>query len=268
MQAIFYYSFMQKALLVGAILGLIMPCVGVTVVLKRFSMIGDALAHCSLAGVTIGLLCGFNPVLGASLACVFSALSIEGIRKHLPAYAELAIAILMSGGVGIAGLLSSRLSSGASINSFLFGSIVTISDAELYSVIVLSLLVLLVYLLLYKELFYLSLDEQSARLAGVPVKLVNTVFTVLTALTVALAARTVGSLIVSSVMVIPVACAMRVARSYRQTVLFSSLFGLLFVLAGLTLSYYRDLKPGATIVLIAVAVLTLLLLTGPKQRRA
>ncbi len=251
---------MQKALLVAAILGVIMPCIGVTVVLKRLSMIGDALAHCSLAGVAIGILSGFNPVLGASVACVIAALSVEEIRKRLPAYSELSIAILMSGGIGIAGLLSSRIKSGVSFNSFLFGSIVAITDGELISIIALSAIVLLIYFLLYKELFYMALDENSARLAGVPIKLVNAIFTVLTALTVALASRTVGSLIVSSVMIIPVASAMRIARSYKQTVLYSMLFGLISVLAGLIISFYLDLKPGATIVLISVAILSLLLL--------
>ena len=265
MPFILHYVFMQKALLVGIALGIILPCIGVTVVLKRLSMIGDALAHASLAGVAIGLLTGFNPILGAALACVFSALSMEGVRKRFPAYSELSIAIIMSGAIGLAGLLSTYVKSGVNFNSFLFGSIVAITDLELYLVLLVSAFVLIAYIMLYHELFYVALDEVSSRLAGVPVRLVNLSFTVLTALSVALAARTVGTLIVSSVMVIPVACAMQIARSYKQTIFYAIAFSLSFILIGLTLSYYVDLKPGSTIVLLGVLTLIGLTLLRPRR---
>lgn len=122
---------------------------------------------------------------------------------------------MLSAGVGLAGVLSGFTKNAANFNSFLFGSIVAISDAELYSVAAVSLLVLLASVLLYKELFSIALDERAARLSGVPVNVVSTIFTMLTAVTVAIAARTVGALIVSSMMVLPVACAMQLARSYR-----------------------------------------------------
>ncbi|MDO5732673.1 MAG: metal ABC transporter permease [Eubacteriales bacterium] len=261
MLSIFRYDFMQKALIVAAVLGIIMPCIGVTVVLRRLSMIGDALAHASLAGVALGLLFNFNPVFGATLACIIAALSIERIRQRVPEYAEISITVILSAGIGIAGVLSSWIPSANTMNSFLFGSIVAISWGEVWSILAVSLFVLIVYLFLYKELFYLSLDEESARLAAVPVRSVNAIFTILTALTVALASRTVGSLIVASIMVIPVACSLRLARSYFQTLLYSIFFGLAFVLGGLILSYYFQVKPGATIVLIAVLCLSLILVT-------
>jgi zinc transport system permease protein len=117
----------------------------------------------------------------------------------------------------------------------------------------------LAFALLYKELFFIAMDERAARLSGIPVKSIDFVFTILTAVTVSIAARTVGALIVSSLMVLPVACAMQLAKSYRQTVLTSVLFGLVFTIGGLFLSYYVGLKPGGTIVLIGVAILVLLL---------
>ena len=215
--SIFEYPFMQRAFLVGILLALIIPCVGIVIVLKRLSTIGDALSHTSLAGVAAGLLFNINPVLGATAACVAAAFGIEAIRKKLPRYAEMSIAIILSAGVGLAGVLSGFVRSAASFNSFLFGSIVAISDGELYTVAVVSGIIVLAFLFLYKELFYLALDERAARMSGIPVGIINSVFTVLIAVTVSIAARTVGALIVSSMMVVPVACGMQLGRSYKQT---------------------------------------------------
>lgn len=256
------YDFMLRAFTAGILLAVIVPLVGVTVVLKRLSMIGDALAHTSLAGVSAGLLIGFNPIAGAVVASILAALGIEAIRKKIPKYSELSVAIIMSAGIGLAGVLSGSVSGAGKLNSFLFGSIVSVDNFELGLVTVTSILVLLSFLILYKELFYVAFDERSARLAGVKVGFVNTVFTILTAITVSVSVRTVGALIVSSLMVIPVTCAMRLAKSYRQTVIFSVLFALGFTLSGLLISFYLDLRPGATIVLTGCIVLTLLLVLG------
>ena len=257
---IFTYSFMQRAFITGILLSLIIPSIGLVIVLQRLSRIGDALSHTSLAGVAGGLLIGINPVLGATVACIAAAFGIEAIRKKIPRYAEMSIAIIMSAGVGLAGVLSGFVKSASSFNSFLFGSIVAISNGELWIVVGVAISILLVFLLFYRELFYISLDERSARLSGVPTSLVNSLFTILTAVTVSIASRTVGALIVSSMMVIPVACAMQVARSYKQTLIYSICFAEAFTITGLFLSFYFGLKPGGTIVLIGVIVLVLLFL--------
>lgn len=170
---------------------------------------------------------------------------------------------MMSTGVGLAGVLSGFVGNAANFNSFLFGSIVAISDLELYLVTGVSLAVLLTFLLLYKELFYIALDERSARLAGIPVSAVNFIFTILTAITVAVAARTVGALIVSSMMVIPTACAMQLGKNYWQTLLYAIGFDVLFMIIGLFCAYYLGLKPGGTIVLVGV-ILLILILTAKK----
>lgn len=255
---IFEYEFMRRAFLVGLLLAMIIPCIGVVVVLKRLSMISDALSHSSLAGVAAGLVLGINPIVGAVLTCIVSALAIEGIRRKIPRYSEMSIAIVMSAGIGVAGILSGFVVNAANFNSFLFGSIVAISDFELYLVLGISVFVLLFFFLLYRELFFVAFDERGARLAGIPVNWVNFIFTVLTAMTVSAAARTVGALVVSSLMILPVACAMQFGRSYGQTVLFSILFGLFFTAVGLTVSYYGGLKPGGTIVLTGVFSLCLI----------
>lgn len=266
---ILQYDFMRRAFLVGILLAVIVPCVGVVVVLKRLSMIGDALSHTSLAGVAAGLLLGVNPILGAVVMTTGAALSIEFIRKKLPRYQEMSIAVIMSAGIGLAGVLSGFVSGSANFNSFLFGSIVAIDDFELWMVVAISCLVMACFLLFYRELFFLALDERAARLAGVPVGVVNFAFTILTAVTVSVAARTVGALIVSSMMVIPVACAMRFAKSYRQMVLYSVGFALLFMVAGLYAAFYLGLRPGGTVVLTGVVCLVLILALGgrPVKKR-
>lgn len=254
------YTFMQRAFLTGLLLAVITPLIGMTIVLKRMSMIGDALSHASLAGVALGLILGVNPVAGGMCVCVAAALTMEGIRKKLPRYAEMSTAIVMSAGIGLAGVLSGAGDSGANLNSFLFGSIVSISREEMLFVCGTSLLVLLAVMLLYKELFYIGFDENAARISGVPVRRVNFVFTVLTALTVSIAARTVGALIVSSMLVIPVACGMQLGQSYKTALIGGVAIAVGTTAAGLTLAYYTGLKPGGTIVLLEVGCFVLILL--------
>ena len=264
---ILQYGFMQRAFLVGILLAVIIPCIGVIVVFKRLSLIGDALSHTSLAGVALGLIIGINPIIGAMAVSLVAAFSIEAIRKKIPRYSELSIAIVLSVGVGLAGVLSGFVKNAANFNSFLFGSIVAISDFETALVVGISILVFLAFIFLYKELFYIAFDEQAAELSGVPVRLVNTIFTILTAVTVSVASRTVGALIVSSLMVVPVATAMVMARSYKQTVIWSVIYAVAATIIGLFVSYYAEIKPGGTIVLTAVALFLLALVTKWIHRR-
>ncbi len=255
-----WLPFHTYSLLAGALLALIIPCVGVIIVLKRLSMMGDTLAHSSLAGVAMGLLLGWNPTLGAMLMCIVGALSIEWIRKQFPQYEDISLAIVMSTSIGLAGVLSGFVPNMADFNNFLFGSIITLGGEDIWIIVAIGVAVLTTFLLLYRELFYIAFDERGARLAGIPVARVNFIFTILTAVTVAVASRMVGALIVSSMLVIPVACAMQWAKSYFQTVLLAVAFALFFMTAGLLLSFVvPNLKPGGTIVLIGVAVLVLTL---------
>jgi zinc transport system permease protein len=222
-------------------------------------MIGDSLSHNSLAGVAAGLAFGLNPVFGAMIFSVIAAFGIERIRKSFPKYSEIAIAVIMSTGIGLAGVLSGFVKNSASFSSFLFGSIVAITDFELYMVIGLSIVVLLAVILLYKELFYITFDEESARLAGIPVRAVNFMFTLLTAVTISIAARTVGTLVISSLMILPVAASMQIAKSYKQTVVFAVVFSIMFTVSGLYISYYANFKPGGTIVIVGVISLVSIL---------
>lgn len=252
MANILQYDFMQRALLVGGALGIIVPLIGVIVTLKRLSMIGDALSHSSLAGVSMGLAFGFNPVLGAVIATLFASYGIESVRKRLPQYQEMSIAIILSLSIGLAGIFSGFIKNASGFNSFLFGSIVAISDMELYLVLFSSIVIFICLLLFRKELFLIALDERTAYLLGVPVARVNLIFTILTAITVALASRTVGTLIISSIMVIPVASSMMIAKSYKETCIFSVIYALTAIFIGLVSSFYLDFKPGATIVMCSI----------------
>lgn len=249
------YVFMQKAFIIGIFVAVTAPSIGLIIVLRRLSMIGDSLSHNSLAGVEFGLIAGINPLLGAALFSVAAALGIEKLRKEYPKYSEISIAIILSLGVGLAGILSGFVKNGVSITDFLFGSIITISDFELYMVVILSVVVIFALAMLSKELFYITFDEEAARLSGVPVRRINYIFIVLTAVTIAVSSKIVGVLVISSLMVLPSASAIQLSKSYRQTTILSVVFGLAAVLTGLTLSYYLNLVPGGTIVMVSVILL-------------
>lgn len=261
---IFQHDFLRNAFLVGTLLGVLIPCIGLTVVLKRLSMIGETLAHTSLAGVTLGLLLGYNPTLCATIYCVLAAFGIEFLRKRYAQYAELAIALVLSIGIGLTGVLSSFVTNAANFQSFLFGSIITTTPFEIRLVVILSAVVFGLFLLFYRELFYIAFDEQAARLAGLPVGTINSLFTLLTAITISVAARTVGALIVSSLLVIPAAAAMQLRTSYRRTLCFAVLFSVVTMNVGLFISYLTETQPGGTIVLLQSALLILMMICRRK----
>jgi zinc transport system permease protein len=265
---IFTYDFMRRAFIVAAVIGIIAPCIGAPIVLKRLSAIGDATSHSALAGIAAGLVFGINPILGAVVFSVFAVLGIELLRKAFGKYSEIATVVVMSAGIGLTAVLSGFVSNGsANLNSFLFGSIVAISDFEMYLTIGLGAVVIIVSFLLYRELFFVTFDEESAKLAGVNTGAVNLVLMLLTAVTVSVASRIVGALMISSLLVIPVAAAMTVAKSYKQTVWLSVVFAELFTISGLFISYYLDLRPGGTIVLLGVAILIILTIVLRGRRR-
>ena len=258
--------FMQRAFLAGCILGVAIPLIGVVVVFKRLSMMGDALSHTSLAGVAGGLIAGIDPVAGAMVACLGAAGVIEVIRQRFAGHAELAIAVVMSCGVGLAGVLVSFAPSVTGFQSYLFGSIVAIGDDDLVQVSIVGVVVMVACLLLHKQLFAVALDERVSRITGINVRLVNALFAIVCALAVSVGSRTVGALVVSSMMVVPVTCALQISRSWKGVCIASSCVGLLMTAVGLVLSYEIGLKPGGTIVLVGIALLAVLLATKRIRR--
>jgi len=253
---VFQYHFMQRALAAGVVVGVICPLIGIFLVLRRLSLIGDALSHISLAGVAAGLVAHINATLCAMIFAVSGTLGIEYFRKHYSKYAELAIALTMSGGMGLAVILISLgKGSTAAILSYLFGSIVAVTQMDLYLIMIVGAIVILSIAILYKLLFYISFDEEGAKLAGIPVNAINVYFTLLTAVTVAVSMRIVGALLVSSLMSIPVAISLQLAQSFRTAILTSVGAALISVLCGLIISYYLSLAPGGTIIIFSLLML-------------
>lgn len=255
----FAYAFMRRALVVGLLLGLIIPLMGVVVINRRTATIGDALAHTSLAGIGLSLMAGFAPLLGAVLMTLLGAFSIEFLRRKFSKNGDLATAMVLSVGVGLASLFSDFAPVGANLESYLFGSIMATSDLELGLVFILSLLVVGSFFFFYYPLLFISMDPVGASISGLPARWIDSFFTVLLALTISLSAKTIGILMVSSLLILPVASAMLFCRSYRKTCLWAVAFGLLLVISGLLLSYYFSLKPGGAIVLMGVGVFVLCL---------
>ena len=261
MLEILQYNFMQKAFVIGFVVAIICPLVGLFIALRRMSLIADALSHISLAGVAAGLISGSNPIIGASLFAVGGGIIIESLRQRYRHYSELAIAIMLSAGVALAAvLLGIGNGLNANVLTYLFGSIVVNSSTDVIVVLTAGLTVLLLITSLFKELYLISFDEEAAQIYGLPVKTINIIFTVVTALTIALTMRIVGILMVSSLMIIPVATALQLAKSFKGALTLSIIFGNISVLVGLILSFYLNLPPGGTIILLAIAILISVLL--------
>ncbi|MFE8695415.1 metal ABC transporter permease [Cytobacillus sp. FJAT-53684] len=263
---ILQYEFLQNAFLTGIIIGIIAPLIGVFIVVRRLSLIADALSHVTLAGIAASLFLekkfmvfsGLNPMYMGMLFSVTGSLFIEKLRAVYKHYQELAIPIILSGGIGLGAIFIS-LADGFNTDlfSYLFGSVSAVSRIDLWIILVISILVIVLIILLYKELFLLSFDEEHAKASGIAAKSVHFVFIVMVALVIAASMRIVGILLVSSLMTLPVAASIRIAKGFKQTIFYSVLFGETSILGGLTLSYYLDLAPGGTIVMIAVLILIL-----------
>ena len=264
---LFNYAFMVRALWVGLLVSVTAPLIGQTIVLRRMSMVGDAVAHTTLAGVALGLILGIDPLVTALVTSVIGVIIVDVLRTRLPHYAEVSIAILMSLGIGLAGTLSSFVRDTNRFSSFLFGSIVAISQQEVVLITGVVIIVIAVYLMFYKEIFAVTFDENMAAFAGMPVKLINFVTMLLLGVTLSMAAKTVGSLILSSLLVLPVASALQIAKSYRTTLLWAMAFSVMTMLGGLVMSFYFGLKPGGAVVLLAVALYVLLLPMARRNRR-
>jgi zinc transport system permease protein len=260
------YEFLQNAFLTGMIIGIIAPLLGVFIVVRRLSLIADALSHVTLAGIAASLLLekkfmifsGLNPLYMGMAFSVGGSLFIEKLRTVYKHYQELAIPIILSGGIGL-GVIFISLADGFNTDlfSYLFGSVSAVSRADLWTILIISIMVIALVVLLYKELFLLSFDEEYARATGIAAKTLHFIFIIMVALVIAASMRIVGILLVSSLMTLPVAASIRFAKGFKQTIFFSILFGEVSVLGGLFLSYYLDLAPGGTIVMIAVLILVL-----------
>lgn len=254
------YSFMQNALMAGVLISILCPSVGVFLVLKRYSMMGDTLSHASFAGIALGLILGFNPVICAFIFTSICGLLIEYLRNYYSKYAELAMSIVLTLSVGIAIILISTGKSGANVNSFLFGSILTVTKSDLYIIALLSVVCYIMLITLYNKLLYITFDEQGAYVSGVKVRLINYLFTLLVGATISVSIRVMGILVISSMIVIPVATALQLNKGFKSTLIYSIIFGFTDILLGLISSYYINSAPGGTIAVTSVIILLLVLI--------
>ncbi|KAA1398007.1 metal ABC transporter permease [Aeromicrobium ginsengisoli] len=262
------YEFMQRALIAAVFTGLAAPAIGTFLVQRRLALLGDGIGHVALTGVALGLLTGFAPVLTAVVVAVAGAVVIELLRMFGRTSGDVALAILFYGGLS-GGVLLTNLAgeSAAKLNSYLFGSITTVSDGDLKVVAILAVLVIALAVGLSPQLFAVCQDEEHARVSGVPVRLYSILIAVLAAVTITVAMRTVGLLLVSALMIVPVAASQQLTRSFRTTHAAAMAIGLFAALGGVVSSYQINTQPGPTIVMLALAVFAVAALFGAAMRR-
>lgn len=254
---------MQRAIIAGLAVGCLCPAVGVFLVLRRFSFLAETLAHVSLAGLAAGLLLGIFPFLATFLTAVGAAFAVEIMRTRKSLYADALLALAMSGGLAAAVVLFSRGKGfGVDVSGYLFGSILTLTFADVWLIVGVAALVLAAVGFLYKELYLLSFDEEYARVAGLPAGKINLAFILMVAGTVAVAVRLVGALLVGALMVIPVLTALLVAKSFAQTFKYAVAAGMAVTLAGIVFSYYLGTPSGGTIVIFSVFLFAGALVAG------
>ncbi|MET7717846.1 metal ABC transporter permease [Streptomyces sp. NPDC005407] len=263
-------AFMQRAFIAAVLVGITAPAIGIYLVQRRQALMGDGIGHVAMTGVGLGFLLSTNPIWMATIVSVIGAVTMELIRAYGRTRGDIALAMLFYGGMagGVLLINISDTGSTANLSSFLFGSLSTVSDADLTAISLLAAFVVLVSLGLRRQLFAVSQDEEFARVTGLPVRALNLLIAVTAAVTVSVAMRVVGLLLVSALMVVPVAAAQQISRSFRATFTVAVGIGIAVTLAGTATSYYQDVPPGATIVLLAIAIfVTLTALATPLARR-
>ena len=248
-------EFMRLALATGAVVGILAPAVGFFLVQRHMSLIGDGVGHLAFAGVAAGYLFGISPVATALVASVAGAIGIEWLRGTHRTAGDQALALFFYGGIALGVVFVSAAEElNANLFTFLFGSILTVTRGDLVLVAALGLAALVTILALYRGLVAVAIDEEGARVSGIPVQMLNVALAALVGLTIALSMRIVGILLIGALMVLPVMTATRLANSLQSALTMSMGIGLVSVLAGLVLSYYLNLAPGGAIVLLAAAL--------------
>lgn len=260
-EAILNYDFMKYSFISGIIVGLIAPLLGTFIVVRRLSLIADALSHVALGGIAFGVYLTsifnivINPVISGVVFSVIGALGIEKLRGLYKHYSEIAIPIIMSLGIALSVLFLS-LANGFNQDLFgyLFGSISAVSFSDLILISIIGAIVILFVFFLYKEMFFISFDEEYAGVMKLS-KYIHIIFIILVALVISASMRIVGILLVSAMMTLPVASAMRITSSFKQLMAVSIIFGEISVIAGLFLGFHLNISPGGTIVLVSIAIL-------------
>ena len=254
MLEIFHYEFMQRAFIAGFLISVLTPMLGAFIVARKASLLSDTFAHTALAGVGLGLLLNFSPILGAAGVAIVAALGIERIIEKSRLSNDAIQAIFLSGGLALAVLLT-HLQDSATIGfkAYLFGSLLTVTWIEVLLLLVAALGMSIVIYKSYWPLLLISVNEPLARAKGIRTNFYKTMLSLLTALVVSLSLKIVGALLVGALIVLPVLTAAQFAKSFKQTLLGSVLASMIFVFAGLATSYFLDVPSGSAIVLFGIA---------------
>lgn len=254
MLEIFQFVFMQRAFMIGMLIALLCAIIGLFIVLRRMALLGDGLAHISFGGIAAGMFFGVYPILSALIFSVLGALGIQKL-KRLKVYSDSAIAIFFSFGLAL-GVILISISRGfnADLMSYLFGSILAVSVSDILIISAVGIIVLTMLFLFYKELFYITFDESSAKASGLAVEKFDTLLVILTSVVVVISMRIVGILLVSSLMVIPASTALIFKKSFKQTMIMSIIIAFISVITGLIIAYYFDLAAGGAIVMTLISI--------------
>ena len=250
-------TYMQLALVAGVVVGATAPLIGVFVVQKGVSLIGDGLGHVAVAGIGAALLFDTSPTWTAMAFAVVAALVIEWLRTRGSATGDLALALVFYGGIAAGVVLASRSATNTNLQPYLFGSILTATADDIWTVVGLGVLIVLAVALTGRALFAVVLDQDAARVSGIPAPTLNALLAVLTAVTVVAAMRIVGVLLIAALMVLPVATSRLVARSFRGTLLGAVAVGVASAVLGLAAARQWALAAGGSIVLVAAALFAL-----------
>lgn len=263
--AILNFEFIRYSFISGLLIGLIAPLIGTFIVVRRLSLIADALSHVTLSGISFGMFivsassafAFVNPIWIGILFAIVGALLIEKLRTSYSNYQEIAIPILMSSGIGLSAIFIS-LADGFNqeLVGLLFGSISAVSFSDLVTITIISILVLAFIVLFYKELFILSFDAEYSKVIGIP-KWISFLFIIIVALVISASMRVIGVLLVSALITLPVAIAMRWSKGFKQFIIMSIVIGEFSVIAGLITAFYLDISPGGVIVVILILLLGL-----------
>ncbi|MEU1401834.1 metal ABC transporter permease [Streptomyces sp. NPDC005728] len=264
------YAFMQRALVAAVLVGITAPAIGIYLVQRRQPLMGDGIGHVAMTGVGLGFLLNASPVWMATAVSVLGSVLMELIRWYGRTRGDIALAMLFYGGMA-GGVMFVNIAPGgsnANLMSYLFGSLSTVAPSDVTAIMILAAFVMLVTLGLRRQLFAVSQDEEFARVTGLPVRALNLLTAVTAAVTVTVAMRVVGLILVSALMVVPVAAAQQLTRSFAATFAIAVALGVTVSISGTITSFYQDVPPGATIVLLTIgAFVVLTALATPLARR-
>ena len=260
---ILQFEFMQNALITGTLIAIICAILGVFLVLRRYALIGDGLAHLSFGGVAAGLIFGIKPVLAAAIFSALGALGILKLVEKAKIHGDAAIGILSQTSLGL-GIFIISITQGVNVDimSYLFGSILAITWTETITAIILAIITILFVTMNYKALLAMTFDEDAAKIAGINTKTLNTMLMILTAIVIALSMRITGLLLISALIIIPPVIATKIAKSFKQTIIISIIISAISVITGIMLSYYLDAATSGTIILTTFTILAITLITN------